>query len=83
MRITDYVRTKCMIFGEALRIRGKIFKRHLPENCSKSTKMTITITGCKFLKILRGNSENLKNMENLEISPDPPRAVLVPQLASN
>ena len=39
---------KCVIFGEALRIRGKKFKQNLPENCSKSTKMAIVV--CKFSK---------------------------------
>ena len=47
----ENVRTKCIIFGKALRIRVKKFKQNLPENYSKSTK--ITITACKFSKIFR------------------------------
>ena len=44
---------KCIIFGEALRIRIKIFKQNLPENYSTST--TIAITACKFSKFFRGS----------------------------
>ena len=64
-RIIENVRTKCLIFGEALRIRVKNFKQNWPENYSKSTK--IAITACKFF---RGS-----------MSPDPPRAFLVSQSA--
>ena len=46
------MRTKCIIFGEALRIKVKEFKHNLPENCLKSTK--IAVTARKFSKILRG-----------------------------
>ena len=49
----ENVWTKCIIFGEALRIRVKQFKQNLPENYSKNTK--ITITACKFSKIFRGS----------------------------
>ena len=44
----ENVRTKCIIFREALRIRGKNFKQSLAENYSKSTE--IAITACKFSK---------------------------------
>ena len=47
------MRTKCIIFGEAIRIRVKNFKQTLGENYLKSTK--IAITSCKFAKILRGS----------------------------
>ena len=33
--IIENVRTKCIIFGEVLRIRVKKFKQSLPEKCSK------------------------------------------------
>ena len=47
------VRTKCIIYGEALRIRVKKFKRNLRENYSKSIQ--IAITACKFSKFFRGS----------------------------
>ena len=47
------VRTKCIILGATLRIRGKKFKQNLPKICSKSTKMVTTV--CKFSKIIRGS----------------------------
>ena len=47
-RIIETVRTKCIIFGEALKIGGQNYKQNLPENYSKSTK--IAITACKFSK---------------------------------
>ena len=62
--LIENLRTKCIIFGEALRIRVKILKQTLPENHSKSTK--IAIIACKFSKILRGS-----------MPPDPLRAFLV------
>ena len=31
--IIQAVRTKCIIFGEALRIRGRKYKQNLSENC--------------------------------------------------
>ena len=49
--MTENVRTKCIIFGEAIRIRVKKFKHNLPENYSKSPK--IAITACKLSKIFR------------------------------
>ena len=42
----ENVRTKCITFGEALRIRVKKFKQNMRKNYSKSAK--ITITACKF-----------------------------------
>ena len=42
----ENVRTKCIIFGEALRIKVKKFKQDLLENYSQSTK--IAVTACKF-----------------------------------
>ena len=45
----ENVQTKCIIFGETLRFRGKNIQQNLPKNCAKSTKMTITV--CKFSKI--------------------------------
>ena len=63
--VIENVRTKCIIFGEALRIRVKKFKQNLAEeNYSKSTK--IAITACKFSKIFYGS-----------MPPDYPRAFLV------
>ena len=56
--IIENVRTKCIIFGETLRIRVKKFKQNLRENYSKSTK--IVITAGKFSKFFR-----------VSISPDP------------
>ena len=47
------MRTKCVVFGEAQRIRVKKFKQNLRENYSKSTK--IAITARKFSKIFRGS----------------------------
>ena len=47
------VRTKCIIFDEALKVRGQKYKQNLLENCSKSTKMAITVG--KFSKTFRGN----------------------------
>ena len=52
-RIIETVRTKCIIFGEALKIRGQKHKHNLPENCSKSTKIAITV--CQFSKNFRGS----------------------------
>ena len=54
-RIIENVRTKCIIFGEALGIRPKVkkCKQNYPEIYSKSTK--IAITACKFSKIFRGS----------------------------
>ena len=46
------MQTNCIVFGKALRIKVKQFKHNLPENYSKSTK--ITITTCKFSKISGG-----------------------------
>ena len=37
-RIIENVRTKCIIFGEALRIRVKKFKHNLPEIIQKALK---------------------------------------------
>ena len=62
--VIENVRTKCIMFGEALRIRVKKFKQNLAENYSKSTK--IAITACKFSKIFWGS-----------MPPDYPRAFLV------
>ena len=44
--VTENVQTKCIILGEALRIRVKRCKQNLPQNTSKSTK--IAITASKF-----------------------------------
>ena len=54
----ENVRTKCIIYGEALRITVKKFKQNFPENYSKSTN--IAIAACKFSKNFRGS-----------MSPDP------------
>ena len=51
--IIENVRTKCIIFGEALRIRVIKFKENLRENYTKSTK--IAIAACKFSKNFRGS----------------------------
>ena len=45
------MRTKCIIFGEALKIRGKKFKQNLPEIYSKSTKTAST--ACTFSNVFR------------------------------
>ena len=45
------MRTKCIIFGEALRIKVKNFKQNLAENYSKS--IIIAIRACKFSKNFR------------------------------
>ena len=55
------IRTKCIIFGETLRFRGKKFKQNLPKNCSKSAKMAPAV--CQFLKFFLGS-----------MPPGPPRA---------
>ena len=52
-RLIKNVRTKCNIFGEALRTRVKKFKQNLAEEYAKSTK--IAITACKFSKFFRGS----------------------------
>ena len=57
-RIIENVQTKCIIFGETLRFKGKQFKQNLPQNCSKSANMATAI--CKFSKTFQGS-----------ISPDP------------
>ena len=59
----EAVQTKCIIYGEALRIRVKKFKHNLPENYSTSTK--IAITACKLSKIFWGS-----------MPPDPPKFFL-------
>ena len=69
LRLIENVRIKCNIFGEALRIRVKKFTQNLPENYSKRTE--IAITACKFSNF-RGS-----------MLPDPPKAFLKSQLASN
>ena len=48
----ENVRTKCIIVGEALKIRGKKFKQNLPEIHSKSTKTAST--ACTFSNVFRG-----------------------------
>ena len=48
----ENVRTKWIIFGEALTIKVIKFKQNLPENYSKSTKTAIT--ACKFCLIFFG-----------------------------
>ena len=68
--MVENVRTKCIIFGEALRIRGKKFKQNLAETYSKSNK--IAITSCKFSKLFRGS-----------MPLDPPRAFFVSQSVLN
>ena len=45
------MRTKCIIFGEALKIRVKRFEHNLREKYSKSTN--IAVTACKFSKVFR------------------------------
>ena len=66
----ENVRTKCIIFGEAHRIRVKKFKQNLRENYLTGTKTAIT--ACKFSKFFRRS-----------MPPDPPTAFLVSQLAFN
>ena len=45
------MRINCIILGEALKIRDQNYEQNLPENCSKSAKIVITV--CKFSKIFR------------------------------
>ena len=52
-RIIETVRTKCIIFGEALKVRGQKYEQTLLENCSINAK--IVITACKISKIFRGS----------------------------
>ena len=47
------MQTKCIIFGEALRIRVKKLKQNLRENYLKSTKTAIT--ACKCSKFFQGS----------------------------
>ena len=49
----ENVRTKCIIFGEALRIRVKKFQLNFPEYYSKSAKLATA--ACKFSKTFRGS----------------------------
>ena len=42
-RIIETVRKKCIIFAEALQIGSQKHQQNLPENCSKSTEMAITV----------------------------------------
>ena len=51
-RIIKNVRTKCIIFGEALRIWCQKIKQNLPQNYLKNTK--IAITACKLLNFSGG-----------------------------
>ena len=62
-RISENVRTRCIIFGEALRVRVKKFKQNSPENYSKSTKMAITACAVSF-----------QNLSRRSIPPDLPKA---------
>ena len=48
MYIRKCANKKCIIFGEALKIRAKQFKQNFPKNYSQSTK--IAITACKLSK---------------------------------
>ena len=57
---------KNIIYDETFRFRGKKFKQNLPQNCSRSTKMAITV--CKFPKIFQGS-----------MPPDPPRTFFYSQ----
>ena len=68
-RKIENVRTKCILFGEALRIRLKKFKQNFPENYSKSTK--IAIATCNISKFFMG------------ACPRTPRVFLVSRSASN
>ena len=70
-RIIKNVRTKCMIFDEALRIGVQKLKQNLQENYSKQSTKIASIA-CKFLKIFGGS-----------LPPYLLRAFLVSQSASN
>ena len=63
-RIIETVRTKCIIFGEALKIRGQNINKIFLKIVQKALKRPITV--CKFSKIFRGS-----------MPPDPPRVVFV------
>ena len=52
------------IFAEALQIGSQKHQQNLPENCSKNTKMAITVR--QISKISRGS-----------MPPDPPKVVFV------
>ena len=58
------MRTKYIIFGEALKDRSQKYEQTLPKNCSKSTKIAITV--CEFSKFFRGS-----------MPPDTPRVLLL------
>ena len=42
-RIIETVRTNYIVFDEALNIKGQKYEQNLPENCSESTEMGITV----------------------------------------
>ena len=42
-RVIKTVRTKYIVFDEALKIKGQKYTQNLPENCSKISEMTITV----------------------------------------
>ena len=48
------MRTKCILFGKALRIRLKECKQNLSKSHLKSTKIAIRPTACKFSKFSGG-----------------------------
>ena len=50
--IIETVRTKCIIFAEALNVRGQKHKQNFLKNCLKSTKMAIAVS--QFSKIFPG-----------------------------
>ena len=64
------MRAKCIVIGEALRIKVKKFQQNLRENYWKSTK--IAITACKFSKYFR-----------VSMPPDHPKVFLASPSVSN
>ena len=43
VRIIETVQTNYIVFDEALNIKGQKYEQNLPENCSESTEMCITV----------------------------------------
>ena len=61
------------VFGKALKIRGQNYKQNLPKNCSKSTKMAITVSNfqiCFGRACPRTSQESFLLLKLLEINSD-------------
>ena len=53
-RIIETVRTKYIVFDEALNINSQKYEQNLPENCSESTEMAITVGLTQIFKNFPG-----------------------------